>query len=176
MIPLKRPENKMRPDLHWIEIPAPGRLAIMARPRAGDWLADEIAGWKAAGIGLVVSLLEAEEVFELGLRQEVELCRRHGMEFMSFPIKDRGVPASIDAAHALARSITGRLEDGTAVAVHCRAGIGRSSLIAACALVCSGYDADAAFALIGKARGLHVPDTEQQREWVASFESVAKTR
>jgi protein-tyrosine phosphatase len=118
----------MRPDLHWIEIPAPGRLAIMARPRAGDWLVDEIAGWKAAGIGLVVSLLEAEEVLELGLREEAGLCRAHGMEFVSFPIEDRGVPASADPAHALARSIAKKLEDGTAIAVHCRAGIGRSSL------------------------------------------------
>jgi hypothetical protein len=34
-------------------------LAIMARPRAGDWLDGEIAGWRAQGIGVIVSLLEA---------------------------------------------------------------------------------------------------------------------
>ena len=176
MIAAERSENKVRPDIHWIEVQTLGRLAIMARPRAGDWLADEIACWQPAGIGLVVSLLEADEVFELGLREEAELCRQHGMEFVSFPIQDRGVPASVDAAHALSRSIMQRLEDDTAIAVHCRAGIGRSSLVAACALVCSGHDADAAFALISEARGLQVPDTEEQREWVASFGKAAINR
>ena len=34
-----------------------GRLAIMARPRAGDWLEDEISGWRAQGVEIVVSLL-----------------------------------------------------------------------------------------------------------------------
>ena len=43
-----------------------GRLAIMARPRAGEWLGDEISGWRAEGIDTVISLLEQEEVSELG--------------------------------------------------------------------------------------------------------------
>ncbi len=49
----------MRPEIHWIDLPAGVRLAIMARPRAGDWLDGEIAGWRAEGIGVMVSLLEA---------------------------------------------------------------------------------------------------------------------
>lgn len=57
----------MRPNVYWVDLPASGRLAIMPRPRAGDWLDKEIAGWRAEGIHVVVSLLEAEEVAELGL-------------------------------------------------------------------------------------------------------------
>jgi hypothetical protein len=49
----------MRPKIHWIDLPAGVRLAIMPRPRAGDWLDAEIAGWGAEGIGVIVSLLEA---------------------------------------------------------------------------------------------------------------------
>jgi len=30
----------------WIAWQSPGRLGIMARPRAGDWLEDEIGGWQ----------------------------------------------------------------------------------------------------------------------------------
>ena len=59
----------MRSTIHWIEAPAKGRLGIMARPRSGDWLNDEIAGWEAAGINTVVCLLEHDEVNELGLAQ-----------------------------------------------------------------------------------------------------------
>src|SRR5262249_20811991 len=128
----------MRSDIHWIEVPAAGRLAIMARPRAGDWLEDEIAGWRAAGIDIVVSLLEPAEIAELGLDREPGLCREHGMELISFPIPDRGVPPSAIEAGALARHLAARIAAGGAVAVHCRAGIGRSSVMAACVMISAG--------------------------------------
>jgi hypothetical protein len=163
----------MRPQVHWIDLPTAGRLAIMARPRAGDWLDDEISGWRAEGIDIVVSLLESEEVSELGLGREADLCRQQGMEFISFPIPDRAVPAELCETVALARAVATRIGEGEAVAVHCRAGIGRSSLIAACALVCFGLDPDAAFAMISKARGVGVPDTEGQRDWVTAFRDAS---
>lgn len=77
----------MRPEVHWIDLPAGARLAIMARPRAGDWLDDEVAGWRAEGIGVIVSLLEAGEVEELGLRREAGLCQDLAIEFISFPLR-----------------------------------------------------------------------------------------
>lgn len=64
----------------------------MARPRADDWLEVDIVEWKMAGVDLVISLLEREEVSDLGLQREAELCRASGIEFVSFPIPDRGVP------------------------------------------------------------------------------------
>jgi protein-tyrosine phosphatase len=152
--------------LHWIEIP--GRLAIMARPRADDWLEVDIVEWKMAGVDLVISLLEREEVSDLGLQREAELCRASGIEFVSFPIPDRGVP-DLRPTLEVARSIAGDIAGGRSVAVHCRAGIGRSSMIAACAMICSGIEAAEALTLIKAARGVIVPDTEEQREWIISF-------
>ncbi|MGH6852540.1 MAG: hypothetical protein ACREDJ_04940 [Methylocella sp.] len=157
------------PKIYWIDGPAGARLAIMPRPRAGDWLEDEIAGWRGLGIGVIVSLLEAGEVEELDLRREAGLCHDAGMEFISFPFPDRGVPAATREATALGEAIVTRLNEGKAVAVHCRAGIGRSSLIAACVLVLLGMAPGTAYCLIGKARGLKVPDTEEQRAWVERF-------
>jgi protein-tyrosine phosphatase len=154
--------------LHWIAVSGAGRLAIMARPRAGEWLEIEVDQWKAAGIDLVVSLLEAEEVSELGLGREAELCRERGIAFLSFPVPDRGVP-EMPVAHRIADSIARDVTGGRSVAIHCRAGIGRSSVIAACALVCAGMTAGEAFNLIKDARGVNVPDTDEQRDWVGSF-------
>jgi len=155
--------------LHWIEIRAPGRIAIMARPRADDWLEIEIGDWKRAGIDMVVSLLEEGEISELGLHREADLCRSSGIEFMSFPIPDRGLPESRAAALQAARALAGGLRGGRSVAIHCRAGIGRSSVVAACALISFGMKAESALALIAAARGLAVPDTDEQRNWVLSF-------
>ena len=165
----------MRPDLHWIEEPGAWRLAIMARPRAGDWLDDEIAGWRSEGVDIVVSLLEAEEIDELGLRAEADLCRAQAMAFIAFPIADCGVPASMQETAFLAQSLARNLSEGKAVAIHCRAWIGRSSLIAACVLACCGCDPDGAFAMIEKTRGVRVPDTDEQRQWVAAFHKASRS-
>jgi protein-tyrosine phosphatase len=159
----------MRPSVYWLDLPEHWRLAIMPRPRAGDWLADEIVGWKAEGIDMVVSLLEPHELAELDLRQLPIMCRAEGIDLVSFPIPDRGVPESMRDTDRLAREIFDALRTGKAVAVHCRAGIGRSALIAACVLVRGGYDVDRAFATIARARGVEVPDTEVQRRWVRTF-------
>ena len=61
----------MKPDIYWIPGPWAGRLAILARPRGGDWLVDEIEGWRDAGVQVIVSLLSEEETTELGLADEV---------------------------------------------------------------------------------------------------------
>ncbi|MEP7004497.1 MAG: hypothetical protein ABI810_00840 [Sphingomonas bacterium] len=97
----------MYSELYWVSDRMPGKLALMARPRAGDWLEDEIGHWQASGINAVVSLLEAEEVSDLGLQRERALCEQHGIDFLSFPIVDRGVPASMRETKALAESCLG---------------------------------------------------------------------
>jgi protein-tyrosine phosphatase len=159
----------MRPTIYWLDLRRGWRLAIMPRPRAGDWLDDEIAGWKAEGVDLVVGLLERQEIEELELDRLPASCRAVGIEYLSFPIADRGVPSSAKEADRLVRRICDALAAGNAVAVHCRAGIGRSSLIAACILVRNGYDVRSAFATIAEARGVEVPDTEAQRAWLSTF-------
>jgi protein-tyrosine phosphatase len=162
----------MRPEIHWIQMPSAWRLAIMPRLSAGDWLDDEIAGWRTEGIDIVVSLLEPNEIRELDLGREPELCKMYEIEFISFPILDRGVPVLSDQTATLARLIALRISEGKAVAIHCRAGIGRSSLFAACVLLYCGVTPDAAFEMIQKARGVWVPDTDEQRDWVKRFQGI----
>jgi protein-tyrosine phosphatase len=171
-----RPGFRMRQEVYWIDMPGSGRLAIMPRPRADDWLEDEIAGWRADGVDVVVSLLEPDEITELGLQREPDICHAFGIGFISFPLPDRGVPATTSEAMALAERIVMWLNEGKAIGLHCRAGIGRSALIAACVLVLLGMAPAAAFTLIGKARGMNVPDTEEQQEWVAMFRQAATIR
>src|SRR5438477_7668874 len=60
----------MHSDIYWIDRGGAGRLAIMARPRAGEWLEDEVAHWRAVGVDTVVCLLEPAEIAELALADE----------------------------------------------------------------------------------------------------------
>src|SRR5260370_37367136 len=93
--------KEMRPDVFWIHAPLMGRLAIMPRPRAGEWLEDEIIGWQTEGIDTVVSLLDLAEISELGLEREAVHSRQHGIALICFPIPDTGLPTSLRVATKL---------------------------------------------------------------------------
>jgi protein-tyrosine phosphatase len=146
-----------------------GRLAIVPRPRGGDWLEDEIERWKQSGLQVVLSLLLPDEDAHFQLEQEGAICEAHAVRFVSYPIADRSVPQSLDATAALVQELERELENGKSVGIHCRQSIGRSALIAACVMVAAGKDPDEAFEVISAARGLPVPETNEQREWVETF-------
>lgn len=159
----------MKADVYWVPGPWPGRLGIVPRPRGGDWLADEVRAWREAGLQVVASLLTPGEVAELELRDEERRCLEQGLEFHGLPIPDRGVPASRKAWRHLIGQIEQALAAGKSVAAHCRQGIGRASMIVASVLVDTGESAADAFRKIEEARGRPVPDTAEQRDWVASL-------
>jgi len=159
----------MRTELYWIEGPWLGRLAISSRPRGGDWLEDEIRSWQRAGLEVVVSLLTSDEIADLDLTQEAKLCQDHGLQFISFPIVDRSVPASRKAVADFVSKLEEALAEGKRLMIRCRQGIGRSALIVACLLVSSGVDPETAFYQISAARGVAVPETPEQRKWVKDF-------
>ena len=159
----------MTPDLYWVSDVSPLRLALAARPRAGEWLEDELKAWRQAGIDTVVSLLEPNEVRELSLIDEERVCKISGCDYLSFPIPDRQVPSSSDATRRFVAELVTRLRSGSGVAIHCRAGIGRTGLIAACVLCELGIGSTTAFAMLRAARRVPVPDTEQQEAWVNEY-------
>jgi protein-tyrosine phosphatase len=164
----------MAPEIYWIPEVKMGRLGIMARPRAGEWLSDEVAAWCRAGVAAVVSLLESSEIRELGLHEELPLCSASNVEFISFPIPDRGVPQSVRKTIELVDRITSLLRSEAKVVIHCRAGIGRSSLVAGCVLVKLGFRAEEVFPLIQRARRVPVPDTPEQARWLTVFSREAE--
>jgi protein-tyrosine phosphatase len=159
----------MQPEIYWIPSPWKGRLAVLPRPRGGDWLEDEIGGFREAGVDVLVSALEEPEEAMLELSEESELCRAKGIEFISFPIPDGTAPTSEKAVGELVRLLETRLAAGKNVAIHCRAGIGRCIVLAACTLALAGVEPDTAFQRIQQARGCHVPDKKEQEEWVKRF-------
>ncbi len=156
-------------ELYWIDGPWPGRLAISARPRGGDWLEEEMKAWRGAGLGTVVSLLTPDETEDLGLQQEGNVCQENGIEFLSLPIVDRSIPALDSNTVDLFERIEARLAQGRKVDIHCRQGVGRSGLVAASLLVARGTPPAVAVEQVGKARRAAVPETLEQRAWIDTF-------
>lgn len=158
----------MRMTFYRIDRAGRGRLSTMPKPRGGDWLEDDMAAVRRAGVDVLVSALTPDEAEELDLVAEPDIADRAGIEFHAFPIPDRGLPDRA-ALRTLVAALTRRLSSDAHVAVHCRFGIGRSSLIAAAVLVHAGVAPDDAWDRIRRARGLAVPDTDEQRAFLATL-------
>jgi protein-tyrosine phosphatase len=156
------------PRLYVVPRAGPGRLALMAAPRSAPRLAADVGGLAASGVTDVVCLLPDAELAVLGLADEPELLARNGLRLHRLPVPDFGVPDA-EAAAALAGALTERLAAGASVVVHCRGGVGRSSMVAALVLVREGLGPDDAWRLLGSARGRRVPETREQRAFVATF-------
>jgi protein-tyrosine phosphatase len=153
----------------WVDSGWPGRLALSARPRGDDWIEDDLANWKREGIDAVVSLLTPEEEENLGLKKEAAAVKKQNMDFFSFPIRDLQVPRSRTPLTKTLEEINAQLSSGKNVLVHCRQGIGRTGMVAACLLVTRGWSPSAAVDYLSTLRGTAVPETPEQRSWIDHF-------
>lgn len=133
-----------------------------------------MATLKSSGVDVLVSALTGPELDELGLADEPRAAVAAGLRFVAVPIPDRSVPDLAGVLPVL-RELAARLHEGAQIVTHCRAGIGRSSLLAASLLILNGTDPDTAWGRIERARGLTVPDTAEQREWVMELPAYASS-
>lgn len=157
--------------IYWLyEFSSSARLGIIARPRGNEWLEDEILSLGKQNVKVVISLLEQDEITELGLRKEAELCIKHNIQYINFPIPDRGTPNQDSQSRNFIIQLKETIATGYNTVIHCRMGIGRSSIIAGCLLLRPGYKTGDIIAHISKVRGLRVPDTDEQIAWLKKQE------
>jgi protein-tyrosine phosphatase len=133
-------------------------------------LDDEVRRLHDHDVRVLVSLLCDSERVELGLEQEAAACSRHNIELISLPVPDLGVPPDTGEFIESVRRLARLLHDGTSIAVHCRQSVGRSGLLAASVAVVCGMTLQQALETISKARGVSVPETTAQRDWLQRLE------
>jgi protein-tyrosine phosphatase len=158
-------------DIFWIKGDPPVPLAIVMKPRPGDWLEDDLIRMKRDGVDTLVSLLERDEADMLGLDEEGPLAKKIGLQFLSHPIPDVHVPPNLAAFQKFVADLASRLQAGEHIGIHCRGSIGRSTVTAAAMLIELGWKPKAALAAITAARGLAVPDTEEQEDWILRYKA-----
>jgi len=150
-----------------------GFVAIMARPSLEADAAASIINIARLGIQQVVSLLEPSEARNLGLDGEREQVKAHAMGFTSFPIPDMGLPPSVEDFARLSKKLFNQVNGGVNTLIHCHAGIGRSGLLAAGILLHCDMDPQQAFAYASRMRGIRVPETPAQEQWlIANYANI----
>ena len=159
----------MECKVFWLEQPSHPRLGILPCPRGGNRHEDEVASLKRQGTDVLVSMLTEDETEEQELQDEADCCDRNAIEFISYPVPDREVPAHFDSFVGFVELLLNRLAEGKRIAIHCFAGIGRSGVAASCLLIAQGMSPDEAIRVLSSARGIAIPDTDEQANWIADF-------
>lgn len=155
-------------ELFPVEGPWSGRLAVCLRPRSGWFLDDDVQSLRANGYDTLVTAITHDEIRKLDLTALPEACARAGVTFHHFPVGNLQVPP-LEIALPVLGAWNQHLADGGGLALHCWASVGRSPTLTAALLVLGGVPADDAWERIRLSRGCAVPDTREQREWVAGL-------
>lgn len=156
----------------WVDEGRGQRVAIVARPWDGGTLEKDLAALKSGGIDVLVSLLGEDEAEELGLAEEGAIAERMGMRFISYPVPDRCTPPDRSGFRRLVSRLAELVKEGHRVGAHCRACIGRSTVLIASLLIALGMEPEDALRRIEAARACWVPDTAEQRAWILGFRAT----
>lgn len=117
---------------------------------------------------LLVCLLEEDEMAQLGIASLLDRAAALGLGTLHVAIADAGVPTDREPIHAAVKRILEVAGRGENVVIHCRGGLGRAGLVAACVLVALGYDAEQAVGLVRESRKGAV-ETPAQEDWIRAY-------
>ncbi len=109
-----------------------GELAGTPRPGLFVELDYDLTALKRVGVSVLVSLTQVPIA--------PESLVKHGIKGIALPIKDMGVP-SIEVAKNFCHQVETLINAGEAVAIHCKAGIGRTGTMLVAQLIWEGETA-----------------------------------
>ena len=163
------------PNSYWVE---PGRVLAGEYPAAGSEEAtlDRLRRLLAAGIDCFIDLTEPGELdsYEAFLPGPYA---RDPVVYLRKPIRDHGLPESREQMQQILDELEAALAEGRCIYLHCRAGIGRTNLVAGCWFASAGGGGDAALVRLNERwqSSLRsqswptVPETEAQSDYVRDW-------
>ncbi len=152
-------EYRAPKGFHWI---VPGKLAGCPEPGVSSNLDYDLDLLQRAGITTLITLTEKD------LDQDALFL--HGMKNLHLPIFDREAP-SAPQVHMLLTRMQRLLDSGQALAVHCKAGLGRTGTILAAWLIREGgLSAEAALERLRRIDRGYV-QSERQEQFLHDYET-----
>lgn len=153
------PESRGPTGFHWI---VPGRLAGCPEPGVSSPVDYDLDLLARMNVTHLVTLTERD--------LDQQALARHGLANIHLPIFDRESP-SIRQTYMLLRRMQVLLDEGKVVAVHCKAGIGRTGTILAAWMIREGgLSADNSIARLRNINRSYV-QTDVQEAFLHEFEN-----
>jgi protein-tyrosine phosphatase len=128
----------------------------------------DLAEMRRRGIRRLVLLVDDGELHRWGDPRIVEVGRGEGLEVVRFPMADGSPPASLAEMDAILDA-AGEARADSDVVVACMGGVGRSGLVAACALIRSGLGADEAIGRVRQVRHPTAVETPAQEAFARRY-------
>ncbi|GAX79898.1 hypothetical protein CEUSTIGMA_g7338.t1 [Chlamydomonas eustigma] len=119
----------------------------------------------------IVCLLNDSELRSYNLREYSSAVQRHGKEYVQFPIIECAPPENLLEAGSLIQMMVQQLMNGRNLVMHCRGGVGRAGMMAACLLLYLNLEMSPLEA-IRKVRSLRCKaavETRRQEDFVAEY-------
>ena len=138
-----------------------GKLAGTPRPGLLQDMSYDLEALKRVNVTHLVSLTEREV--------DTDMCNEAGIEVIRSPIPDMHAPGC-EQALDLCQQMSALIADDKVVAVHCRAGLGRTGTVLAAQLI---YEGASALLALEKARSIEPRwiQSEKQVAFLEEFES-----
>mmetsp|Transcript_104 Transcript_104/g.325 ORF Transcript_104/g.325 Transcript_104/m.325 type:complete len:292 (-) Transcript_104:172-1047(-) len=139
-------------------------------------LDEDLGTLAAAGITIVVNLLNEPELRLLKISNYDAAATRHGLTLLHFPIIEGSGPPSLADTRRFVEDLTERRRHGETIVMHCRGGVGRAGLMAACMLLQGGFcrSPTAAIRWVRKRRCPEAVETRRQEDFISSYNSALR--
>lgn len=131
-------------------------------------LAHDLATLRSANVRRLILLVEDAELERWGDPQIVSRGCGAGIEIVRHPMPDGGVPSSMEVMDEILVQIREARRHGN-VGVACMGGVGRTGMVAACALVEAGASPRDAIERVRRVRHPEAVETLRQESFVAIF-------
>jgi Cyclin-dependent kinase inhibitor 3 (CDKN3) len=165
--------NRPLPNSYWV---IPRRLLAGEYPIGADYTdaRARLAQFREAGVNYFIDLTESGELPPYRHLLPIQT------KYQNSPIADTGVPQSVTQMQGLLSDLRAAVNSKHCTYVHCRAGIGRTSLVVGCYLADQSSDGNAALIELNRlwlqserAKSWpKVPQTAQQADYIRRWPTL----